>query len=319
MTTLITDSVQEAAALLRSGRLVAFPTETVYGLGADLLSPGAVAGIYAAKGRPSDNPLIAHVAHTSWLTRLAVQVSPTASALVDAFFPGPLTLVLRRHEDVPLSVTAGLDTIGVRMPAHPTARAFLEACDRPVAAPSANRSGRPSPTNWEAVAEDLNGRIDCILRGPRSDAGIESTVVDCTGEAPIVLRAGVVTLEALRRVCPATVPLTRASDLAARSPGTRHRHYAPRARVLPVQTGAEVPAPDAAFIGLHTPAEPGRYALTQRCHSLQEYAYELFAFFRACDARSVSTIFCEIVPREGLGVALMDRIERAAAGSSAER
>lgn len=311
--TLLTTDVHEAAALIRRGELVAFPTETVYGLGADAFNPEAVRKIFEAKGRPLDNPLIVHIAHLDQLARLVRDVPEAARRFMERFFPGPLTLVLPRHSDVPDEVTAGLPTVGVRMPRHPVARAFLEACGTPVAAPSANRSGRPSPTRWEAVYADLNGRIACILQGDRSDMGLESTVVDCTGPEPVVLRAGAVPLEALREVVPETRLVGNEMSLKARSPGTRYRHYAPQARVVLVDHPDEaVPDPRHAYIGLTPPAHPEAFGACCICPDVETYAYELFDFFRRCDAQGCTRIYAQRVPRTGLGLALMDRLERAA-------
>ncbi|AEN73130.1 Sua5/YciO/YrdC/YwlC family protein [Rhodothermus marinus SG0.5JP17-172] len=311
--TLLTTDVHEAAALIRRGELVAFPTETVYGLGADAFNPEAVRKIFEAKGRPLDNPLIVHIVHLDQLAHLVRDVPEAARRFMERFFPGPLTLVLPRHPDVPDEVTAGLPTVGVRMPRHPVAQAFLEACGTPVAAPSANRSGRPSPTRWEAVYADLNGRIACILQGDRSDMGLESTVVDCTGSEPVVLRAGAVPLEALRAVVPETRLVGDEASLKARSPGTRYRHYAPRARVVLVDHPDEaVPDPRHAYIGLTPPAHPEAFGACCICPDVETYAYELFDFFRRCDAQGCTRIYAQRVPRTGLGLALMDRLERAA-------
>ncbi|MFQ5569802.1 MAG: L-threonylcarbamoyladenylate synthase [Rhodothermales bacterium] len=312
MHTLLTTSPNEAAALLRAGEVVAFPTETVYGLGADAFNAEAVRHLFEAKGRPTDNPLIVHIAHLDQITRVASEVSPSARKLITSFFPGPLTLILPKTSAVPGVVTGGLDTVGVRMPRHPVAQAFLEACGGPVAAPSANRSGRPSPTTWQAVHADLDGRIACILKGDRSEAGLESTVVDCTAPAPVVLRTGVITVEQLRMLFPEVQTVSQAAHEPARSPGTRYRHYAPRARVQLVTAPEEaVPGPDAAFIGL-APVGPDAFGLSARCATVEHYAYDLFDFFRRCDAAGVRTIFCQRVAPEGLGRALMDRLHRAA-------
>lgn len=312
--TLLTEDIHRAAALIRQGELVAFPTETVYGLGADAFNPAAVRKIFEAKGRPSDNPLIVHIACIDQLDRLVTAIPETARRLMARFFPGPLTLVLPRHPDVPDEVTAGLPTVGVRMPRHPVARAFLEACNTPVAAPSANRSGRPSPTRWEAVYADLHGRIACILQGDRSDMGLESTVVDCTGPEPVVLRAGAVPLEALQEVVPETRPVGADEFLKARSPGTRYRHYAPRARVVLIDHPNEaVPDPRHAYIGLTPPSHPETFGVYCICPDVETYAYELFDFFRRCDAQGCTRIYAQRVPPTGLGWALMDRLERAAA------
>lgn len=292
---------------------MAFPTETVYGLGADVFRPAALAGIYRAKGRPADNPLIAHLAHRDQTAQLTPALPHAASVLMEAFFPGPLTLIVPRHPSVPSIATAGLDTIALRMPDHDLALAFLKACGTPVAAPSANRSGRPSPTTWQAVASDLDGRIDAILCGDPTRHGLESTVVDCTGGQTVVLRAGTITLEALQGVDPTTVLLDRPSALSRRSPGTRHRHYAPDAQVVLVDHPAEAKATQAAaYIGLTPPSPQTPFSLHHICTTLEAYAQALYGFFRMCDAKGLRTIYCQRVPTDGLGLALMDRLNRAA-------
>lgn len=318
MTTEITTSPDEAATFLRSGELVAFPTETVYGLGADAFQPEAVEKIFEAKGRPSDNPLIVHLAHQEQVWEVAADLPGPAETLLAQFTPGPLTLILPKAAAVPAIVTAGLDTVGVRIPAHPVARSFLRASDTPVAAPSANRSGRPSPTTWSAVDEDLGGRIACILKGGRTDAGVESTVLDCTASPPTVLRPGAVSVEALRDVV-GTVRLADEVDgqderEAPRSPGTRHRHYAPTAdvRLVDDPTAAEA-GPNAGYIGLDAPSSPASFAQCHVAPDLDAYAHDLFAFFRACDRAGCSVIFAQRVPEEDLGRALNDRLRRAAA------
>jgi L-threonylcarbamoyladenylate synthase len=229
---------------------------------------------------------------------------------MERFFPGPLSLILPRQASVPDIVTAGLNTVAVRMPAHPVARQFLEACGRPVAAPSANRSGRPSPTSWEAVKADLEGRIPCILKGERSPIGIESSVVDCTAQPPILLRSGAVSLEELRDVVPEIEISSGAAGQLARSPGMRHRHYAPRARVTLVDTPPATPPLNAAFIGMVAPS-PG-FRLVAVCDSLEAYAHQVFDFFRRCDAAGVTLVLCQRVSERGIGRALMDRIQKAA-------
>jgi L-threonylcarbamoyladenylate synthase len=312
MKTFLTKSPVEAARFIKKGGVVAFPTETVYGLGADVFDAEAVARIFAAKRRPNDNPLIAHVGSLGQIELLTDRVTPTARRFIEAFFPAPLTLVLPKAARVPLAATAGLATIGVRMPKNRLAREFLEACGVPVVAPSANLSGRPSPTTWEAVAEDLNGRIDCILQGEATEIGLESTVVDCTAETPLVLRAGAVSLEDLQKVVPETRLYRLRKNEVARSPGLRHRHYSPRARVVLLENPAAAieDAPAAAWIGLD--ARPEKFALAKICGSAAEYAREVFAFFRACDGRKIEKIYCQKVEEKGIGLALMDRLRRAA-------
>lgn len=314
MDTLLTESPDEAAAVLRRGGLAAFPTETVYGLGADAFQPAAVHAIFEAKGRPADNPLIVHVAERAQIRQVAAAVPETAERLLAAFAPGPLTVILPRHPDVPSVVTAGLDTVGVRVPRHETAHAFLRACETPVAAPSANRSGRPSPTTWRAVQEDLDGRIDCILQGDPTEAGVESTVLDCTTTPPVLLRPGAVPVEALRDVVGTVVVGHDEDDATPRSPGTKHRHYAPAARVRVVEGPSDArAASDAAYIGLAAPADASAFGRVFVAPSVEAYAHEVFAFFRAADHDDCAVIYAQRVPPAGLGRALNDRLERAAA------
>ena len=310
--TVCTSSPSKAAAFIRDGRLAAFPTETVYGLGADAFDTNAVQRIFEAKERPPDNPLITHVADIDQVHALARATPAAARTLMDRFFPGPLTLILPRHSEVPEVVSAGLDTIGVRMPDHDLCQQFLSACDTPVSAPSANRSGRPSPTTWEAVYDDLNGRIDCILQGGRTNRGLESTVVDCTTERPTVLRAGAITLEALRATLPETT-VEAESEVQARSPGTRHRHYAPDAQVRLVDDPEDAtPDEQHAYIGLEPPAEPDAFGHVHLCSDVEAYAHALFHFLRTSDASGCTAIYCQTVEPRGIGRALMDRMERAA-------
>ena len=313
--TVRTASPQDAAAFIRRGQIVAFPTETVYGLGADAFNPDAVRAIFEAKGRPQDNPLIVHVADRAQIKQVARRIPPVARTLLDAFVPGPLTLILPKHARVPDGVTAGLDTVGVRMPRHPVAQAFLAACRTPVAAPSANRSGRPSPTTWEAVAADLDGRIPCILTGDRTDAGLESTVVDCTQSPPAVLRPGAVPVEALQAALPDVGVVPPSDETAARSPGTRHRHYAPQAHVRVVEHPDTVPVDisNAAYIGLEPPTAPDRFARVHVAADAEAYAHALFHFFRESDAAGCDVIYAQAVPDAGWGRALNDRLRRAAA------
>jgi L-threonylcarbamoyladenylate synthase len=313
MKTVVTRSPEEAAEYVRRGEVVAFPTETVYGLGAAIFDEAAVRKIFAAKGRPPDNPLIAHVADVASIDLVARAVPASARRLVESFFPGPLTLVLPKRPEVPAIATAGLDTIGVRMPGAPLARAFLAACGVPVVAPSANVSGRPSPTTTRAVVEDLGGRIACILAGDQTPVGIESTVVDCTEEPPVVLRAGGTPLERLREVVGSIRSIEAAGAAGlARSPGTRHRHYSPRAQVRVVGSPFDAPAsPRHAFIGLDAPTSPSDFGRVRVCADADDYAHHLFEFFRECDAAGMTTIFCQLAPRSGVGVAINDRIDRA--------
>ena len=310
MKTRLTRSPSVAASALVAGGVAAFPTETVYGLGANVFDEEAVREIFRAKGRPADNPLIVHVAEFSQIKRVASRLTRSAVRLLEAFGPAPLTVVLPAHRLLPRVVTGGLNTVGVRIPDHPIALAFLRACGFPVAAPSANRSGRPSPTTWQAVRTDLSGRIPCILQGPPAHHGVESTVVDCTGRVPLLLRAGAVSLERLRDVIPAIREPSPSDAARHRSPGQKYRHYAPRARVQVVEMGEEIPSRADAFIGLRAPG--GCPRRRKVCGDPAVYARELFHYFRRCDEAGVRLIACQAIPETGIGLALMDRLRRAA-------
>jgi L-threonylcarbamoyladenylate synthase len=329
-------AIARAADLVRAGGLVAFPTETVYGLGAHALDADAVAKIFAAKGRPAGDPVIVHVADRDDVTGLAASVPDAARTLMQAFWPGPLTVIVARGAAVPLRVTAGGETVAVRMPAHPVALALLRASGVPIAAPSANRFSRPSPTTADDVAEDLGDRIDMILDGGPATHGVESTVVDCTGASPVVLRPGAITLEALRAVWPgiavraAAVTDTRA---ALASPGTLLKHYAPRAEVrlwigrgdtllaavrrdiaaqiaLGRRVGALLVDDDRAAVeGLPVDV----VSLGSAAH-LDEAAARLFAAMRALDRAGVDVIVTRDLGRAGLGLTIWDRLFRAAEG-----
>ena len=224
----------EAAAILKKGGLVAFPTETVYGLGADALNEEAARKIYAAKGRPSDNPLIAHIAKKEDIEPLVREIPEAGKKLMDAFWPGPLTLIFPKSGRVPKGTTGGLDTVAVRMPSDPVARRLIELAGTPVAAPSANTSGRPSPTTAEHVRQDMDGRIEMIVDGGPVGIGVESTIVDVTGEIPMVLRPGAITMEMLKK-CVGAVEIDPAilgpvsQDFKPKAPGMKYRHYAPKA------------------------------------------------------------------------------------------
>lgn len=316
-------SIRRAAALLRAGELVAFPTETVYGLGADALNGAAAARIFAAKGRPADNPLIAHIAGESGLAGLiAGEPCACARALMRAFWPGPMTLIFPKSPHVPREVTAGLDTVAVRMPSHPVARALISAAQTPIAAPSANRSGRPSPTTAAHVLEDMEGRIPLILDGGPCEVGLESTVVDVTGARPRILRPGGVTLEMLEGVV-GDVDVDEGvlhqlqAGSQARSPGMKYKHYAPKGEVT-IVTGPRA----AQEIARLYDAADGRAAIlafsqadygARRVYRLKNAPGELFAALRQLDEDGMETIYAEDVPTAGVGLAVMNRLMRAAA------
>ena len=309
MKTILTTSVIEAAEFIRRGGAVAFPTETVYGLGANVFDAKAIEKIFVAKRRPNDNPLIAHVGSLKQIELLVSEITTNAQKFINAFFPAPLTLVLPKAETVPFIATANLETIGVRMPRNDLALEFLQACNVPLVAPSANLSGRPSPTNWQAVYEDLDGRIDCILQGEATEIGLESTVVDCTSNIPLVLRAGAISLEDLQLIVPETQIYRISKNESPKSPGLKHRHYSPHAKVVLISDLRFQISERSAFIGLNEPV--GNFDLIKICQSIEEYAHELFQFFRECDRRQIETIYCETVRENGIGLAIIDRLKRA--------
>ena len=317
-------AIAQAARLIRDGELVAFPTETVYGLGADALNPQAVARIFQAKGRPADNPIIVHIPSFQDLASLTLAIPPLAGVLAARFWPGPLTLVVQRAPHVPHITTGGLETVAVRVPAHPVALALLRAAQRPVAAPSANRSGRPSPTCAGHVLEDLQGRVKLVLDAGPCAVGVESTVLDVTQDPPVLLRPGGVTLEALEAVVGHVAMPRELDHVAGRSPGTRYRHYAPRATLLlapagEVETLAARLLDEGRTVGIMTrlPLQLRHPRVRVRIISgdLAQYARELFAALRELDTQGCQVIVAESVGEQGLGLAIMDRLRRAAAGS----
>ena len=309
-----------AARTLAAGGLVAFPTETVYGLGADATNAEAVARLYEAKGRPAFNPLIAHVADAEAARALAL-FDAAALRLAAAFWPGPLTLVLPRRAQCPVAdlATAGLDTIAVRVPSHPVARAVLRACGRPVVAPSANRSGHVSPTTAEHVLADLAGRIALIIDGGPTPMGLESTIVACLGPAAVLLRPGALPRAEIERIVPLAESPRGAepsdSEELPSAPGQLASHYAPRARL---RLDAEsVRAGEALLAFGPLPAAGAEQAAAvlnlSRRGDLIEAAANLFSHLRTLDASGVAAIAVMPVPRAGLGEAINDRLERAAA------
>lgn len=311
--TVLTRLPREAAEFIKKGGMCAFPTETVYGLGADVFNESAIAKIFEAKRRTADNPLIAHIGELEQINLLTPAISKNAWKLIEAFFPGPLTIVLPKLPSVPSIATAGLETIGVRMPRNDLALSLLRSCDVPIVAPSANISGRPSPTTWEAVYEDLNGKIDCILQGGMTEIGLESTVVDCASDVPIVLRPGAVSIEQLQAIIPETRIYIEKNVGVPRSPGLKHRHYSPIAKVVLINSKLQISNCGLkAFIGLLRPGV--EFDLVNICDSADDYAHSLFAFFRECDSRKIDSIYCQEVEEMGIGIALMDRLRRAARG-----
>jgi L-threonylcarbamoyladenylate synthase len=310
-------AIAEAAAVLRAGGLVAFPTETVYGLGANALSDSAVASIYAAKERPGFNPLIAHVPDMASAGELAF-LDGNARLLAEAFWPGPLTIVAPARPDCPVSLLAraGLDSVALRVPAHPVALAILKASGLPVAAPSANRSGRVSPTTADHVAGDLDGRVDLIVDGGPCAVGVESTIVSCLPGGPHILRPGGVSREDIEKALgrPVSHHTPPADESAPLAPGMLASHYAPRAAV---RLGAQTAMADEAALDFAGRLSGGSARLDlSPSGDLREAAANLFAYLRQLDASGARAIAVAPIPMSGLGAAINDRLQRAAAPRS---
>lgn len=328
------EKIRIAADLIKKGGSVAFPTETVYGLGADALNPNAVLTIFKAKKRPLDNPPIVHVGNNSDVCILVKEISPKAENLMEKFWPGPLTLIFKRSEAVPDITVAGLDTVAIRMPKHNVALALLRESHRPIAAPSANLAGKPSPTTAQHVLDDLNGRIDAILDAGPTCIGVESTVLDLTVEPPQILRPGGTSFEALKEVLedvrlhPIAVAEQEVSIENARSPGVMHKHYAPKAHLILVEGEisavrekikklAESYRREGKKVGvLGTDETVSSYgeatvkSLGTR-DDLTTIAANLFKLLREFDLENVDVIIAEGLPLEGLGLAVMNRLRRA--------
>ena len=332
-TKLLTErELDQAAVLLREGGLVGIPTETVYGLGANGLDPEAVGRIFAAKGRPQDNPLILHIPDVSWLERYCKDIPLTAYKLAEAFWPGPMTMILYHKELVPEAVTAGLDTVGMRCPAHKLCRDIIAASGVPVAAPSGNTSGRPSPTTAQHMLEDMDGKIEAIVDGGPCSVGVESTIIDLTCNPPRLLRPGGITLEQLRSVLgevdvdPAVTRLLGAGE-KPKAPGMKYRHYAPKAPVT-VVTGD--PKKSAEYIAAHAGVEDGIICFdeflplfTGRSSARpvmdlgpsgdkEEQARHIFDALRSFDHTSVPAIWAQCPDSTGIGLAIANRLNKAA-------
>lgn len=310
--------IRIAAREIRKGNLVAFPTETVYGLGANALNKKAVAKIFRAKGRPNDNPLIVHISDKKDVYKLAKFVPKRAVKLMDKFWPGPLTIVLKKKAIVPNNVTCGLSTVAVRMPSHKVALALIKESRVPIAAPSANLSGRPSPTNAAHVIADLSGKIPIIISSGSADIGLESTVLNLTSIVPTILRPGKITPEDLRHVIGRVRvphPIMQKIMRKSRSPGMKYRHYSPKAEVVvvigknPKKVILEMRKlkKNSAVIGFS-----GYGNNSYVCSDLKDMAKVLFRKFREFDKKGIGTIYVEGVPEKGFGLALMNRIKKAA-------
>lgn len=326
------EAIREAAQLIRAGELVGMPTETVYGLGANALDERAVMKIFAAKDRPADNPLIVHVSCVEEIPPLVREIPESAKRLMEAYWPGPMTLILPRADCISDAVTAGLDTVGIRLPASEAARALIRASGCPIAAPSANRSGKPSPTTAQHVFEDMDGRIPMILDGGACQVGVESSVIDATGETPVILRPGGVTPEMVQaviggvRVDEHVMSPLQEGDIV-RSPGMKYKHYAPEAKTV-IFDGteenviaaicarydeAERAGERPAILGFDEHDFGGRTVISLgSAQQPAEAAARLFAALRALDERGETVALCEAVEATGIGLAVMNRMGRAA-------
>lgn len=325
--------ISEAGTIIREGGLVAFPTETVYGLGGDALNAASSGKIYAAKGRPSDNPLIVHIADMKMLGKIVMEVPEAAYKLAERYWPGPLTMIFNKAECVPAQTTGGLATVAVRMPSHKVAKALIEAAGGYVAAPSANLSGRPSPTAAKYVIEDLDGRVDMIIDGGEADIGLESTIIDLTGKTPMILRPGYVTEKMLKKTI-GSVDTDRTildvdSKQAPKAPGMKYRHYAPKGNLVLVEgAAAEVVSYINEQLAWHKSrgAKTGVIATDETADSYhadciksvgkredeEQIARQLFRILREFDDEEVQVIYAESFESQGVGEAIMNRLLKAA-------
>ncbi len=326
------ENIMEAAGIITGGGLVVFPTETVYGLGANALDKNAVRKIFDAKGRPSDNPLIIHISSPEHLTGLTPRVCEKCGKLMETFWPGPLTIILKKSKIIPYSVTAGLDTVAVRMPSHPVALALIRHSGVPIAAPSANISGRPSTTSSRHVIEDLFGKVDMIIDGGDSHVGLESTVLDLTSSLPAILRPGKITKEQIEKIIGKTssgMGIPENESCTPKSPGQKYAHYCPKAKMYIVSGNLKsvtgmigTLASDYEDKGLKVgimATEQTKAAYKKGCilsvgsrDKPETIASSLFRTLREFDERGIDIIIAESVQRSGVGVAIMNRMEKAA-------
>lgn len=330
-----TERIKEAGRILREGGLVAFPTETVYGLGGDGLQETAAARIYAAKGRPSDNPLILHIAEVEDIEKLAVDIPELAYRLAEKFWPGPMTMILKKGPVVPYATTGGLDTVAIRMPSDEIARAIIKASGTYIAAPSANLSGRPSPTKAEHVIEDLSGRIEMIVDGGDSDIGLESSIIDLSGEVPMILRPGYITKEDFEQIVEevtfdAAVLATKPQEsVVAKAPGMKYRHYAPKGQITIVEGKTEAVVKKINELAAEQEEKGIRVAVLcaeetkaryncRHVYSLgslkqdKEISAHLFAALRSFDTEQMEVIYSESFENTKLARAIMNRLRKAA-------
>ena len=325
--------IEEAGAIIRDGGTVAFPTETVYGLGANALDEEAVKKIFIAKGRPQDNPLIVHVCSKN-ISELVKEVPEVAQRMIDKFWPGPLTIILEKNDIIPNMTSANLNTVGIRMPSSEIALKLIELSKRPIAAPSANISGRPSPTEVERCIEDLNGKVDYIIGGESSDIGVESTIIDCTVNPPLVLRPGGITLEVLKEIdsnieIDSALKSKPTENFKPKAPGMKYRHYAPKAHLKIIKGKNEKTIEiineilenyiekgnDVAILTTDenlNKFNSGKVISLGSENNLNEIAKNLFETLRKCDDLGVQHILCQGFEEKGVGLAIMNRLNKAA-------
>jgi len=324
--------LEYCANLIRKGKLVVFPSETVYGLGANALSKNAVQSIYKAKGRPTDNPLIVHVSSIKMAEKLVLEIPAIVRKAMGTFWPGPITFVLKKKKIVPSQVTCGLDTVGIRFPSNRIARRLIEISDRPIAAPSANLSGKPSPTKAKHVIEDLNGRVDAIINGGNASVGLESTVIDVSGDLPILLRPGGITLEELEKVF-GVIDIADSNAKSPKCPGMKYRHYAPNAVFYLFDGKNENPKMNRLKLKFNSLRKKGykvaiiaskesKKIINEKYHddvfvvgsrtNLLFLASKIFNVLRKIDRKGYDYILMTTCPNDGIGRAIMNRIRKAA-------
>lgn len=323
--------LKEAGEKIRQGELIAFPTETVYGLGADALNPDSTEKIYQAKGRPSDNPLIIHIAEYKEIQRLGMEISPKVEVLAKKFWPGPLTMILKKHQMVPYTTTGGLDTVAIRIPDDKIARMLIRYANTPIAAPSANTSGRPSPTKAEHVYEDMQGKISMLLDGGEVGIGLESTIIDMTLDPPEILRPGAITKEMLEREIGKVVydeALMGKENIIAKAPGMKYRHYAPNAKLIVIEGESQKVVEKIQSLALQQSHKKIGIIATQENakkyrgkhleirviaakKDTKSIAHNLFAVLRDFDTLHVDMIYSESFAGDGLRLAIMNRLMKA--------
>ncbi len=324
------NEINKAGKIIMDGGLVAFPTETVYGLGASALSADAAKKIYAAKGRPSDNPLIVHICKKEQIAGVTEEIPETARIVIDKLMPGPVTIILKKKAIVPDAVTAGLDSIAVRFPANKTAQKLINAAGVPVAAPSANLSGKPSPTKAKHVIDDMTGRIDAIINGGDCTVGVESTIIDFTGDVPVILRPGGITIDDLKAigvyaVIDKNILQSVSADEVPKCPGMKYKHYAPNAEVIVIE-GKKAAVQEkikellmkedriAGVLAMYG-AEYDNAVILSAGSSNKEYAKKLFSALREFDELGVAVVFAEFCEEDGYGLAVKNRLYKAAGGN----